>query len=63
MHVKTNCKYFKWKKTQFINGVKINKNVLMEPDCELDKLNLFLSCPEDCELFKKKKKIVKKRKY
>ena len=54
MHVKTNCKYFKWKKSLLINGIKIDKNILMEPKCNLNKLEKTINCPDDCKWFEKR---------
>ena len=51
MHVKTNCKHFKWKKTLFVSMNKINQDTLYKQDCDLNKLNKFLNCPENCESF------------
>ena len=53
MHVKTNCKYFKWKKRLLVSMNKINQNLLKEPNCEQGKLTKFLSCPKDCAWFEK----------
>ena len=53
MHVKTNCKHFEWKKSLLVNGIKMDKNILMEPHCHLNKLNKLLNCPKDCKWFEK----------
>jgi hypothetical protein len=49
MHVKTNCKNFKWKKSFLVDGIKMDKNILMKPHCYFNKFDKFLNCPNDCE--------------
>ena len=51
MHVKTKCKHFTWKKRHLIEMNKINQNMLKEPHCDINKLNFYHNCPEDCPYY------------
>ena len=53
MHVKTSCKHFTWRNIEFISMNKIDQNMLKEPYCDLNKLDMFFSCPKDCKWFEK----------
>ena len=53
MHVKAKCKHFTWKKSQFIDMDKVDQNILIEPNCDIDKLTRLLNCPENCRWFEK----------
>ena len=54
MHVKTNCKHFEWEKSLLVDGIKMDKNILMEPHCHLNNLDKHLNCPKNCEWFEKR---------
>ena len=51
MHAKTDCKHFVWKKGLLVDGIKMDKNILWEPHCHLNKLTKLLNCPKDCKWF------------
>ena len=54
--LKTTCKHFSWKTRQLVNMNKINQNLLREPQCEVNKLTKYLSCPENCSWYETKEK-------
>ena len=54
MHVKINCKHFQWKKSLLVNGIKMDKNILIEPHCNYNKINKLQNCPKNCEWFEKR---------
>ena len=53
MHVKKNCKNFSWEYNLLVSENKINQNKLKLPNCKINKLNKFLSCPDNCKWFEK----------
>ena len=56
MHVKTDCKYFSWKKEIFVGSMnKADQRFLLKPVCSIGKLMKSGNCPENCKWFEARK--------